>query len=833
MDDSKKTKPELIKEISRLRRQVKRLETKTDKSIKNNKEGDVQQERIFLRTLIDNLPDGIYAKDLKGRKTLTNHADVKNIGLGSSDEVLGKTDLELFSEEVADRFMADDDTVLREGKSIINREEFFFDKDGSKRWLQTSKLPLKDDKGNIIGLIGIGRDITEQRLAQEALNEERNLLRTLIDNLPDLILFKDMDGRYILNNQAHLDCIGAKSQAEACGKTLFDFFGKEQALELLEEETNILRTGKPLVECEQILYHKTKKEKRIYLVNKIALKDKDGNIKGLLGLAHDITTRKKAEETLKRTYKELERTNEDLMKANKIKDQFLANMSHEIRTPLNAIIGMAGILLDTRLNEEQRDFAETILGSGDILLTLINDILDFSKIEAQKIELEKQPFNLRDCIEEALDLVSSKASQKNIELAYLFDEGVLTNIAGDVTRLRQILVNLLSNAIKFTDNGEVVISIKGQLKDFDSYMLHFSVKDTGLGIPPEQQERLFKSFTQVDASTTRKYGGTGLGLAISKRLSEIMGGTMWVESTGIPGEGSTFHFKIITGLSSDDEAGAGLPDLSGKRVLIVDDNNTNKSILIQQTTSLNMEAVGVESGAEALRLLNTDASFDIAILDFQMPVMDGIMLAEEIRKIPARQPLPLVLLSSRGFQHDSNLNLSFFAATLTKPIKFSQLQNALMNILKKEKAVVKERTQAAGSRFDSNIGVQYPLKILLAEDNIVNQKVALRFLERLGYRADVAFNGLEVLEALKRMPYELILMDVQMPDMDGEEATVEIRKNYSLGRQPRIVAMTANAMKSDLDKYIASGMDDYIVKPFKVEDLVRVLIESHTYFYPV
>ncbi len=833
MDYSKKSKADLVKEISKLNRQIKKLEKIVNESNQKKEEKNIYREKFFLKTLIDNLPDAIYAKDLEGRKTAANLTDVRNIGLTSEEDVLGKTDLELFPKEVAEKFIADDSSVMLTGKSIIKREEFYFDKDGQKRWLQTSKLPLKDDKGNIIGLIGIGRDITEQRLAQEALQEERNQLRTLIDNLPDLIFFKDLDGKYILNNRAHLDFIGVKSQAEAYGKTLFNFRSEEKAMQLFDEEIKVLNTGVPILEAEQVILHKGKNEKRVYLISKIALKDKDGKIKGLLGMGHDITTRKQAEEKLRHTYKELEQTNEDLKKANKIKDQFLANMSHEIRTPLNAIIGMTGILLDTPLNDEQRDFAETILGSGDILLTLINDILDFSKIEAQKIELEKQPFNVRDCIEEALDLVSSKASQRNIELAYIIDDSLPASVIGDVTRLRQILVNLLSNAIKFTDSGEVVINIIGQLRDHYSYMLHFSVRDTGIGIPLNQQERLFKAFTQVDASTTRKYGGTGLGLAISKRLSEIMGGTMWVESSGVPGEGSTFHFTIVTGLSVNKESSAELPELTGKSVLIVDDNKTNKNILIQQTSSMKMIPTGVESGPEALKILNSNQPFDIAILDFQMPDMDGIMLAEEIRKISLRSQLPLVLLSSRGFQHEKHLDLSFFAATLTKPIKFIQLQNVLITIMKKEEPVVKKQQEFAASRFDSSIGEQYPLKILLAEDNIVNQKVALRFLERLGYRADVAFNGLEVLEALKRQPFDVILMDVQMPEMDGEEATVEIRKNHPLERQPRIVAMTANALKSDLDKYIASGMDDYIVKPFKVEDLVRVLIESHSNIYPV
>ena len=715
----------------------------------------------------------------------------------------------------------------------MNKEEGAVHKDtGEKIWHLTSRVPLhKDNK--VVGIIGISRDITQQKIAQENLQNERNQLRTLIDNLPDLIFFKDLRGRYILNNKAHLEFIGVKDQQKVLGKTIMDFYPPEQAEELFKEELEVIVSGEASLEVEQIMYHKTKKEKRWYLLSRIPLKDSEGKVKGILGVGHDITNRKAAEEALKQTYSELEQTNKEIKKANKIKSQFLANMSHEIRTPLNAVIGMTGLLLDTSLNEEQRDFTETILNSSDILLSLINDILDFSKIEAQKIELEKQPFDVRNCVEEALELVASKASDKKLELAYSFEEGLSTNVIGDQVRLRQILINLLSNSIKFTEEGEVVISVSGQLKDHYSYQLHFAVRDTGIGIPQERQNRLFQSFSQVDASTTRKFGGTGLGLAISKRLSELMGGTMWVESSGVAGEGSVFHFTINTELSIESEIRTDLSALIGKRVLIVDDNLTNRNILIQQASSLQMSAVGVDSGPEALKLLNGNHEFDLAVLDYQMPEMDGVMLAEEIRKIEKRKSLPLILLSSYGYHLDKNLDFSIFAATLTKPIKFSQLCNALITVLKKNKAFVKKQRDIKSMQFDSTIGKQYPLKLLMAEDNTVNQKVALRILDKLGYRSDVAFNGLEVIEALKRQDYDVILMDVQMPELDGEQATIEIRRSLPPKKQPRIVAMTANAMKSDRDRYMAAGMDDYIVKPFKIEELVRALIESYTYLNPM
>ncbi len=840
----------------------------------------------------------------------------------------------------------------------LDFEEYIIQSDGTKLWLRTSKVPLHDKNGNVIGIMGTYEDITERKKIEENLRREKILLRTLIDNIPDFIYFKDNQGNYILNNKAHLHSMGVESQEEVIGKTIFDFHPKELAELYFNDEMQIIQSGISILDKEEIAIHKNTNEKNWHLTSKIPLW-KNGKVSGIvcisriitqqkivqeafhqqneklrlifenafdginifeenyepgkrrliecneryaemagrsrdellkigdldkaglaetlsknnsesinksevfnglyswirpdkktniieytavpiqmngkiftIGIDRDITEKKHAEEVLKQTYDELEQTNKDLKKANKIKGQFLANMSHEIRTPLNAVIGLTGLLLDTPLNDEQRDFVETILNSGDILLTLINDILDFSKIEAQKIELENQPFNVRDCIEESLDLVTSKASEKNLELAYSIDDGLPMNVIGDITRLRQIMVNLLSNAIKFTEKGEVVVGVEGQLKDNYSYMLHFSVRDTGIGIPADRRDRLFRSFTQVDSSTTRKFGGTGLGLAISRQLSELMGGTMWAESTGISGEGSTFHFTILTELSIEKEISTDLSTLSGRRVLIVDDNNTNRNILTQQAASLHMLPTCVCSGEEALEVLKTDDKFDLAILDYQMLTMDGILLAEEIRKIPERKQLPFILLSSYGFR-EKNIDLTFFAATLTKPIKFSQLHNALITVLSKNKVPVKKHRDISSMQFDSSIGKQYPLKILLAEDNNVNQKVALRFLEKLGYRADVAFNGLEVLDALNRQFYDIVLMDIQMPDMDGEEATIEIRKSFPPNHQPRIIAMTANALKSDHDKYIISGMDDYILKPFKIEELIRALIECYTYLHPI
>ena len=755
-------------------------------------------------------------------------------------------------------------------------------------------VPLKSG-GQVVGIIGLARDFatgqtfgTEEvallsRFAQlasvgldnarlySAAQETQRRLTDIIDFLPDPTLVIDEANRVIAWNRAMEQMTGVPAQ-DMLGKGDYEyalpFYGERRPIlidlvrmppeEFAHKYAHIARQGSVLA-GETFVTHLRGSSGYLYATAS-ALHDSKGDFAGAIETIRDLTERKQAEV-------ELQRAKDAAEAATQAKSAFLAMMSHEIRTPMNAIIGMSGLLLDTQLTPDQREFAETIRNSGDALLTIINDILDFSKIEAGRMELESQPFDLRECVESALDLVKLRAAERGLELACEIAGDIPLAIAGDVTRLRQILVNLLNNAVKFTEQGEVVVTVtrdatdrRGEAPGGESASaasgfasgaspLHFTVRDTGIGIPTDRLNRLFRAFSQVDASTTRKYGGTGLGLAVSKRLSELMGGTMWVESEGVPGKGSAFHFTIqapkATELPKRSHLHGESPELRGRSVLIVDDNATNLRILTLQTQSWGLQPRATGSPHEALEWVRQGVRFDLAILDLHMPEMDGVELAEAIRHVgaglapapvasagPVPAPPPLILLSSLG-GYGREIPPGLFVASLTKPLKASALFDSLVGVFAGQRAPG-PAPASVPARPDAEMAQRQPLRILLAEDYVVNQKLALRLLAQMGYRADVAANGLETIQALERQPYDVVLMDVQMPEMDGLEATRQIRSRSlasSAGtnaeqqgyRWPRIIAMTANAMQGDREICLEAGMDDYVSKPIRVEELIQAL----------
>jgi PAS domain S-box-containing protein len=532
-------------------------------------------------------------------------------------------------------------------------------------------------------------------------------------------------------------------------------------------------------------------------------------------VAHDVTDRAQEQEAVSRA-------RDEAVEASRVKSMFLATMSHEIRTPMNGVIGMTSLLLDTDLDVEQRDYAQVIRASGESLLAVINDILDFSKIEAGQLELEDQPFVLTDCVEDALDVVGPLAAGKGLELLYESQDGCPAAVLGDVTRLRQVLVNLLSNAIKFTATGEVVVRV-GCEGATDPGVVHFTVADQGIGIPPDRMDRLFQPFSQVDASITRTHGGTGLGLAISRRLVDAMGGSLWAESE--VGRGSVFHVTArlpVTEPPPRPEEPVTW-DLRGRRALVVDDSDNNRRILGHRLASWGITNRDSGDPSAALDWVRAGERFDVAILDMHMPDTDGVTLAAQLRATPTGTRLPLILLSSLG-DRPSATDAALFAAVLTKPVKPSVLYDALADAVAAPNLTDRDgRLQPAGDQSGRAGTATNGTRVLLAEDNIVNQKVALMMLDRLGYRADVAGNGLEVLQALQRQRYHIVLMDVQMPELDGLEATRRIRGDIPADQQPYIIAMTANAFAEDRDRCIQAGMDDYVSKPVRKDILQAAL----------
>ncbi len=773
---------------------------------------EVQREKLYSEAIVENNPVAIITTDLDAVIVSWNPAAETLFGF-TADEAVGRgLDDLIANETLRPEAEAYTRQTLETGRfsAVMRRTR----KDGSLVDLEAVVLPVIIG-GQTVGFIAIYHDITELKRAEAALLQQKEYLEAVVLNSPVAIVTADQDAIIVSWNPAAEKLFGYTA-AEAIG----------------EDIDRLIADSNSTMHAEAVDFSQEAREGRLHVNTQRVRKDGtmvdvellgvpvtvDGQQAGIIAIYHDIT--------------ELKRATEEAEAANEAKSAFLATMSHEIRTPMNAVIGMSGLLLDTELSDEQHEFAEIIRSSSDALLAIINDILDFSKIEAGKMDLEYQPFDLRECVEGTLDLVAGRTFEKDLDLAYVIEDGTPTRIIGDVTRFRQILLNLLTNAVKFTDRGEVVVTIQAEssppaeadTKGQEARKLHVAVRDTGIGIPKDRMDRLFQSFSQVDASTARKYGGTGLGLAISRRLTEMMGGTMWAESN--PGEGATFHFTLMAQLAEDSaEAPAGLlnadPHLKGRRVLVVDDNDTNRRILSLQVKSWGMLPRDTHSPYQALEWVEAGEAFDVAILDMHMPEFDGLSLAREIRKHRDRETLPMILFTSLGRREVGGDDIDF-SAYLTKPIKPSQLLDALSMVFAERPTRVERRADLAPA-LDTELGHKHPLRVLLAEDNAVNQKLALRLLAQMGYRADVAANGQEALDSLGRQTYDVVLMDVQMPEMDGLEASRQINRRWTQSERPRIVAMTANAMQGDRERCLEAGMDDYITKPIRVHELMEAL----------
>ena len=675
--------------------------------------------------------------------------------------------------------------------------------DGRTVWVHDEAVVVKDEAGAPQYVQGFMQDVTEERVAAAEVHRQKQYFEALVDASPVAIVVMGRDETVTAWNPAAERLFGY-SPAEAVGTHIDDLiFSAERRSEGAIPTAEAREQGR-----SQRIGQRMHRDGHLVDVEIVVVPLRlDGEHVGYYAIYHDIT--------------ELEEARKAAEGANQAKGAFLAAMSHEIRTPMNAIIGMSGLLSESELSGEQHEFAETIRTSGEGLLTIINDILDFSKIEAGRVELEAEPFAPHRVIEGALDVLAPTAAKKGIELAYEPGGELPPALVGDAGRLRQILLNLLSNAVKFTDAGEVVLSVEGLALPDGRHELQVEVRDTGIGIPLDRMGRLFQSFSQVDASVSRRYGGTGLGLAISRRLAELMDGSLTATSSGVAGEGTSFRLVVRAPVAAQGSVATAIREpgaVGGKRGLVVDDNATNRRILELQLRRWGMETRVTGSPEEAIGWVRAGETFDVALLDLHMEPMDGVSLAAALRRLRPKPRTPVIILSSVGASDRGDPSI---VASLTKPVKPSALHDAVAEALGAEPASV--RPSAPATEDTSGLGGEHPLRILIAEDNAMNRRLALILLERMGYTAEVATNGREAVEAVERSPYDVVLMDIQMPEMDGLEAARQIRARWPDGGRPRIVALTANAMPEDREMTVEAGMDDYLAKPIRPAELADAL----------
>lgn len=797
---------------------VRALTVVQDVTERNQAWRKLQESERRYRTLIDHAPFPALVTAIESGHVLYHNASAEALFEVAGLPRQARTAQDFYVDS-ADRQMILQ--RLHTEHRVLNAEVQMQTANGRRLWVLMSAIPVEFAGEQAI--FSIFNDITERRAMDERLRESERRYRLLAENASDVIWMLDFDLKVLYCSPSVARLTGYTAE-EIVGQALECPIAAESRGQMRDALTQLVHAGRsgavaPVLDLEIAVERKD--HSLIWTDTTLQVMYDQQQPVGILGVARDITVRREAQEAMRLAKEAAEA-------ATQAKSEFLANMSHEIRTPMNAIIGMTSLLLSTPLTAEQHDFVETVRNSSENLLSIINDILDFSKIESGKLELEHHPFALLPCIESALDLVSMQAAQKQLELTYAAQGELPDMVVGDSTRLRQVLVNLLSNAVKFTERGEVNLRLHAEpapnspVKDgLPRYALHFEVQDSGIGIPPERQAQLFQSFSQLDASTTRRFGGTGLGLAISRRLIELMGGAIWVESEGI-GRGSTFHVTLTLPAAPGQPVPiqAAPPEtLVGKRVLVVDDNLTNQKILCHHLFQWQMTPTAVSSGAAALDFLESGSGCDVVLLDLQMPEMDGVMLAAAItQRLGAAAPR-LMLLTSMDYDVAA-MRAAGIAAHLRKPVKPALLHKALLSLWSQAQPAPKATN---GHQWDRQMAERLPLRILVAEDNLVNQKVIQTMLGRLGYRADMVSDGRQAVEALQRQAYDVVMMDVQMPEMDGVEATRAIRRNIPAERQPYIIAMTANAFEDQRRTYLESGMNDYVSKPVQPDKLLAAL----------
>lgn len=809
--------------------------------LRGGNEWKPDKTRIY-QTLVENSSEMLSLVDEKGNYIFSGPSTTRILGY-KTEELVGSNALKLIHPDDLPRLSALLKTIS-ETSSFYVPDYQLKKANGEWIWLETYVTNMLDNE-DIRAIVVASRDITERKNKDIELQKKELKYRSLFDNNPDLVYYQDKAG-FIQDVNGTCEKIFNLKPEQVIGKH-YSAFIMPESREISEIHLQKALNGQP-TKFEQTLFVPSIGDTYYIDVSKIPVVV-NGEVIGVHTISKDITAAKKAQEIIIKQAEHLQELNQELQarsaelgiqaenllflnvrlqeerikadEANTAKSTFLTTMSHEIRTPMNGVIGMSSLLCETKLDSEQRSFAETIKKSGEALLSVINDVLDLSKIESGKMEIDHHEFNLRHCVEEVFDLFSARTRESGIDLIYEIDPAIPVQLISDHSRLRQILLNLIGNAVKFTHNGEVCVAISLVNENRNEILIQFDIRDTGIGIPEDKRKHLFKAFSQVDSSTTRKYGGTGLGLVISERLIQLMGGSIDLRST--IGEGTTFSFKIkcLRGNKTDSKNQLlDLPGCEGKKILVIDDNETNLIILRNQLQQWHLNVVLVQSGYEALDALEKSNDFDLVITDMKMPGMDGVKLTKQIRKtLPA---IPVILLSSIGDETRKKYQ-NLFSAILTKPVRQQFLFNEIRQALQSDKVTEEVKPQKSYNILHKDFAKENPFKILVAEDNTINQILILKVLNMLGYEPALAQDGKAVLEMMNREAFELILMDVQMPEMDGFEATGRIRRDFA--RQPLIIAVTANAMAEDKQACIVAGMDDYISKPLNVDDLKKLLVK--------